>query len=99
MIKIYIPLIGNSHPMRYIELYYSDTCPNCHMARKLIVGMLNEKVLFKEINVGTEYGKRKAEELGIWVVPTLVVDGEVVMEGEVDEKVIAKAINVTNENE
>ncbi len=75
---------------KLIEFYYSNTCPNCHRARKKIMEVIGSNVTLKEFNIESETGRRKAEKLGIWSVPTLVVGGEIVMEGEVDEKLIER---------
>lgn len=75
---------------KLIEFYYSNTCPNCHRARKKIMEVMGDNVILKEFSIESEMGRRKAHELGIWSVPALVMEGEILMEGEVDEKLIER---------
>jgi len=37
--------------MTTVELYYSDTCHNCHQLRALIMEVLPKNMKFKEINI------------------------------------------------
>ena len=63
--------------MTLIELYHSDTCPNCHYVRAQLLEALPRGVKFKEINTSSPDGAARAEEIGILEVPTITIDGEV----------------------
>lgn len=63
--------------MKVVELYYSDSCQDCHVVRRMIGELLSGDMKFKEINIDYPEGRMRAEELGILSVPTVVVDGEV----------------------
>ncbi|WP_209683637.1 glutaredoxin family protein [Methanohalophilus levihalophilus] len=76
-----------------LELYYSDTCPNCHYVRKQIVDILPGGIMFKEINISGSEGAERARQLGIEEVPTIAIDGEVVLIGRVDKDDIEQEIN------
>ena len=82
---------------KLIEFYYSNTCPNCHAVRKKIMEMIKENITLKEINIEDESGRIRAEKQGIWSVPAIVVNGEIVMEGEVDEKLIEDILRGDND--
>lgn len=79
--------------MTTVELYYSDTCHNCHQVRALLVETLPKNMKFKEINISYPEGQRRAAELNIMSVPTVAIDGEVVFVGRVSREEILKEIN------
>lgn len=79
--------------MTTIELYYSDTCHNCHQVRALLVETLPKNTKFKEINISYPEGQRRAAELNIMSVPAVAIDGEVVFVGRVSKEEILKEIN------
>ncbi len=79
--------------MTTVELYYSDTCQNCHSLRALLLSVLPKEIKFKEINISYPEGQRRASELGIMSVPTVAIDGEVVFVGRVSKEEILKEIN------
>ncbi|MCM1987989.1 thioredoxin family protein [Methanococcoides seepicolus] len=68
-----------------IELYYSDICMNCHYVRNQIIEVLPEGVMFKEINVTSLEGSQRAKQLGIEEVPTIAINGDVVLIGRVEK--------------
>ncbi|HEY9245719.1 MAG TPA: thioredoxin family protein [Candidatus Methanoperedens sp.] len=67
--------------MTTVELYYSDTCRDCHQLRGLLMEILPKTMKFKEINISYPEGKQRAGELNIMSVPTVTIDGEVVFVG------------------
>ena len=69
--------------MPLIELFYSDTCPDCHMVREHLMKLMPKDAKFKEINIGYPEGRGYADSLGIMSVPTVVIDGDVVFVGYV----------------
>ncbi|WP_338101273.1 thioredoxin family protein [Methanococcoides seepicolus] len=71
--------------MTLIELYYSDICMNCHYVRNQIIEVLPEGVMFKEINVTSLEGSQRAKQLGIEEVPTIAINGDVVLIGRVEK--------------
>ncbi len=80
--------------MTTIELYYSDTCHNCHQIRALLMEVLPRDMKFKEINTSYPEGQRRASELNIMSVPTIAIDGEVVFVGRVSREELLKEINL-----
>ncbi len=80
--------------MTTVELYYSDTCSNCHTLRALLIETLPKTMKFKEINVSYPEGQRRASELNIMSVPTVTIDGEVVFVGRASREEILKEISL-----
>ena len=78
--------------MTTVELYYSDTCHNCHQVRALIVETLPKNMKFKEINISYPEGKARAGELNIMSVPTIAIDGEVVFVGRISKEELIREI-------
>ncbi|WP_440952448.1 thioredoxin family protein [Methanococcoides sp. FTZ1] len=78
--------------MTLIELYYSDICMNCHYVRSQIIEVLPEDVMFKEINVTSSEGAERAKQLGIEEVPTITINGEVVLIGRVEKDEILEEL-------
>ncbi len=79
--------------MTTIELYYSDTCRDCHQLRNLLMELLPKNMKFKEINISYPEGQRRASELNIMSVPTVAIDGEVVSVGRISREELLKEIN------
>lgn len=80
--------------MTLIELYYSDICSNCHYVRQQLMDVLPEGVTFKEINITSPGGKERAKQLGIFEVPSIAIDGDVVLVGRVDRNEIEREIRL-----
>lgn len=80
--------------MTTVELYYSDTCHDCHQIRALLMQNLPKNMKFKEINISYAEGKQRASELHIMSVPTVAIDGEVVFVGRVSKEELIKEINL-----
>jgi alkyl hydroperoxide reductase subunit AhpF len=80
--------------MTTVELYYSDTCHNCHQLRALLIEILPKSMKFKEINISYPEGKQRASELNIMSVPTVAIDGDVVFVGRVSREELIKEISL-----
>lgn len=80
--------------MTTVELYYSDTCHNCHQLRALLMEILPKSMKFKEINISYPEGKQRASELNILSVPTVAIDGDVVFIGRVSREELIKEISL-----
>lgn len=80
--------------MTTVELYYSDTCHNCHQLRALLMEILPRSMKFKEINISYPEGKKRAAELNIMSVPTIAIDGDVVFIGRVSREELIKEISL-----
>ena len=78
--------------MTTIELYYSDTCHDCHQLRKLLIEMIPKNMKFKEINISYPEGQHRASELNIMSVPAVAIDGEVVFVGRVSKEELLREI-------
>ncbi len=79
--------------MTTVELYYSDTCRDCHQLRAILMQVLPKSMKFKEINISHPEGQRRAGELNIMSVPTIAIDGEVVFVGRTSKEEILREIN------
>lgn len=80
--------------MTTVELYYSDTCHNCHQLRALLMEILPKSMKFKEINISYPEGKQRASELNILSVPTVAIDGDVMFIGRVSREELIKEISL-----
>ena len=78
--------------MTIVELYYSDTCRDCHQLRTLLLEILPKNMKFKEINISYPEGQHRASELNIMSVPTIVIDGEVVFMGRTSKEELLREI-------
>ncbi|NPE29379.1 hypothetical protein HNV12_15755 [Methanococcoides sp. SA1] len=65
---------------------------NCHYVRNQIIEVLPEGVMFKEINTTSSEGAERAKQLGIEEVPTIAIDGEIVLIGRVEKDEIRKEL-------
>jgi len=79
--------------MTTVELYYSDTCQNCHQLRAILMEILPKNMKFKEINISYPEGQRRASELNIMSVPAVAIDGEVMFVGRISREEILKEIS------
>ena len=79
--------------MTTVELYYSDTCINCHSLRAILMEILPKNMKFKEINISYPEGQRRASELNIMSVPAVAIDGEVLFVGRISKEEILKEIS------
>ncbi|VVB87237.1 Thioredoxin [uncultured archaeon] len=78
--------------MTTIELYYSDTCQNCHQVRMLLLEVIPKTMKFKEINISYPEGQQRARGLNIMSVPTIAIDGEVVFVGRTSKEELLREI-------
>ncbi len=80
--------------MTTIELYYSDTCRDCHQTRALLMEVLPKSMKFKEINISYPEGQRRASELNIMSVPAIAIDGEVIFMGRTSREELLREIGL-----
>ncbi|MCX8173575.1 MAG: thioredoxin family protein [Thermoplasmata archaeon] len=69
-----------------VELFYSPTCPDCPPAKRIFRKLLaaHPEVEYAEINV--KENRKRAEEIGLTHVPTILFDGEIVFVEHVTEE-------------
>lgn len=79
--------------MTLVELYYSDTCSDCHHVRSMLLELLPKGVTFKEVNIMSGEGAQKAAQLCIMSAPTIAIDGEVVLVGRMDREDIKNELD------
>lgn len=84
--------------MTTVELYYSDTCHNCHQIRSLLMETLPKNIKFKEINISYPEGRQRASELNIMSVPSVAIDGDVVFVGRVSKEELINEMNLRKIN-
>ncbi|MBW6518854.1 MAG: thioredoxin family protein [ANME-2 cluster archaeon] len=70
--------------MSLVELYYSDTCADCHSVRTMLIELLPKGITFKEVNALQGEGLERAKHLGISSVPAIALDGELMLVGRID---------------
>ncbi|MCL7414532.1 MAG: thioredoxin family protein [ANME-2 cluster archaeon] len=70
--------------MSLVELYYSDTCADCHNVRTMLIELLPKGVSFKEVNALQGEGLERAKRIGISSVPAIALDGELLLVGRID---------------
>jgi len=78
--------------MTTVELYYSDTCHDCHQLRTLLMELIPKSMKFKEINISYPEGQKRASQLNIMSVPTVAIDGEVIFVGRTSKEDILKEL-------
>jgi thioredoxin 1 len=78
--------------MTTVELYYSDTCHDCHQLRTMLMEILPKSMKFKEINISYPEGEHRASELNIMSIPTVVIDGEVIFVGRTSKEELLREI-------
>ena len=78
--------------MTTVELYYSDTCRDCHVLRTLLIENLPEDMKFKEINISYPEGQQRAGELNILSVPAIAIDGEIVFVGRTSKEELLREL-------
>ena len=80
-----------------VELFISEECPNCPSAKIALENAVKhfgtEKISYEIVETTELTGKERAFNYGIFAVPTLVVDGEVMSPGLDTSKAI-KAIEM-----
>ncbi len=80
--------------MTLVELYYSDTCRDCHQLRTILMEILPKSMRFKEINISHPEGQRRASELNIMSVPAIAIDGEVIFVGRTSREELFREISL-----
>ncbi len=64
-----------------IEMYYTFTCPNCKLMRRLLDEVLpkfKDRFVLKQKLANSPLGMVRTMKLGIHAVPALVIDGKVI---------------------
>jgi len=71
----------NSSKKISIEMYYTLTCPNCKILKRMLDEVLPEfddKFQFKKSMANSPIGMIRTIKAGIHTVPTLLINGEIV---------------------
>ncbi len=64
-----------------IEMFYTFTCPNCKILKRMLDEVLpafDDKFEFKKSLANSPIGMIKTIKAGIHTVPTLLINGEIV---------------------
>ncbi len=83
--------------MKEIELFYGITCPYCRTARKLINKVIEEypeKFKFKQTLISSPKGLIRRYKLGIYAVPAILIDGEIIFRGLPKEDVLRNYLDM-----
>ena len=70
----------NKEPIK-IEMFYTLTCPNCKILKRLLREILPEfgdRFKFETTMANLPVGMVRTMKLGIYAVPTLLIDDEIV---------------------
>lgn len=88
--------------MSKVVVFTSPTCPHCPPTKKLVSEVASEKddVEYEEMSTATPEGSRRAQELGIMSVPTIIITGPgseqpIGLAGLPPRKGLEKAINIS----
>ncbi len=79
----------------HVELFYSQNCPYCPMAKKMlyeIAGKYSDVLNIEEIDAWSNSGEERSNKYGIKLVPSIVVNGEKKMEGIPNRALMTKII-------
>ena len=79
-----------------IELFYTLTCPNCQVMKKMIDDVLTKfpgQFEFKPINATMPLGMSRSIKLGIHSVPTLLINNEIVFKGVPTRQELIEKLN------
>lgn len=83
--------------MREVELFYGITCPFCRTAKTLLKKILKEnlgKFTFKQTLISSPKGMIRKYKLGIYAVPAILIDGEIVFRGLPGEEELKNALEL-----
>jgi len=72
--------MNSSKPIT-IEMFYTLTCPNCKILKRMLEEVLpqfNDKFQFKKSLANSPLGMIRTMKLGINTVPTLLINNEIV---------------------
>jgi len=72
--------MNSSKPIT-IEMFYTLTCPNCKILKRMLEEVLpqfNDKFQFKKALANSPLGMIRTMKLGINTVPTLLINNEIV---------------------
>jgi predicted DsbA family dithiol-disulfide isomerase len=64
-----------------IEMFYTFTCPNCKIMKRLLDEVLpqfDEKFEFKKSLANSPIGMIRTMKMGIHAVPTLLIDNKII---------------------
>ena len=83
--------------MKEIELFYGITCPFCRTAKQLLNKIIEEnpgKVRLKQTLISSPKGMIRRYKLGIYAVPTILIDGEIVFRSLPEEEELKEKLNL-----
>lgn len=69
-----------------VELFYSPTCPDCPPAKRIFRKLLSEHPEIEYFEINVKENRKRAEEIGLTHVPTILFDGKIVFVEKVTEE-------------
>jgi len=80
---------------RRVEFFYSLTCPNCKVLEKMLEDVLPlySPIEFRKVLVSSPAGYFRSLKLGIHSVPTLLIDGNVVLRSVPTREELVQKLN------
>ena len=77
-----------------VEVFYSEMCPYCPAAIKLVheVNAKFSDIIVEEVNTSTSEGMAKTEKYQIFSVPTIVINGKVAFVGVPNKDELIEAV-------
>lgn len=70
--------------MRVIQLFYAEDSEACMRTLRMLEELVErkeEEIVLVARDIGTEEGRKKAEEFEVSTVPTTIVDGDRIIRG------------------
>ncbi len=81
-----MPGRGDARPVGHVIELFTGGCPLCDAAKAMVeVGMCAScTLILRDLSHGEEAHREKAEAYGVRMVPTIIVDGRIKVEGVPD---------------
>lgn len=79
-----------------VELFYTLTCPNCKVLEQMLRDVLpsyGDTFKFKKVLAGSPVGYLRTVKLGIYSVPTLLINGQIAFRGIPSKKQLTDKLN------
>jgi predicted DsbA family dithiol-disulfide isomerase len=79
-----------------IEMYYTLTCPNCHVFQRLLDEVMpgyGNQFTYKKTLASGPFGYVKSLKLGIHTVPTVLINNEIVFRSVPTRKQLIEKLN------
>ena len=79
-----------------VEMFYTFTCPNCRILKRLLDEVLpcyGDKFVLKQSMASSPLGYFRTLRMGIFTVPTLLINNEIVFKNVPSKEELIKKLN------